>query len=210
MRTKFENSKFIENFNSRCSKVSRRSFVKGELITTYMEKRNQMFILLSGTANLIRYDFNGNKTILGHFTKNDIFGEVLYPTNTNNELFVEAKENCDVLCFIYDNIINKCNPKCKFHEELSKNFPILIMNNTLKLNTRIELLTKKSIRDKILAYFDIISENKQSRTFLLPFTLTDLADYLCVDRSAMMRELSHLKQKGIIEKKGNKITLHIP
>ena len=54
---------------------------------------------------MIRYDFNGNKTIIFQFTKGDIFGEVLYPTNTNNELFVEAKENCEILSFIYDNIM---------------------------------------------------------------------------------------------------------
>ena len=207
MRTDFEIKNFFEDFNSKCSKVSKRSFSRGELITTYIEKRNQMCILLSGIANLIRYDFNGNKTIIGHFTKDDIFGEVLYPTNTNNELFVEAKENCEVLSFIYDNIIDVCNNKCLFHKELEKKLPILIMNNTIKLNTRIELLTKKNIRDKLLTYFNIISSRKFTKTFSLPFSLTDLADYLSVDRSAMMRELSHLKEEGFIEKNGNKITL---
>ena len=81
------------------------------------------------------------------------------------------------------------------------------MDKIIKLNTRIELLTKKNIRDKLLSYFDILASKKLNRTFVLPFSLTDLADYLSVDRSAMMRELSHLKEDGIIEKNGNKITL---
>jgi CRP-like cAMP-binding protein len=135
------------------------------------------------------------------------FGEVLYPTNTNNELFVEAKENCEILSFIYDHISSGCNPKCKFHKEFEQKLPILIMNNAIKLNTRIELLTKKSIRDKLLTYFNILSSRTFSKTFSIPFTLTDLADYLSVDRSAMMRELSHLKEEGFIKKNGNKITL---
>ena len=105
--------------------------------------------------------------------------------------------------------MQKCNPRCKFHSELISKLPILIINNTIKLNTRIELLTKKNIRDKLLTYFNILSSNKLSKTFLLPFSLTDLADYLSVDRSAMMRELSHLKKEGIIEKKGRKIKLLI-
>lgn len=133
----------------------------------------------------------------------------MYPTNTNNELFVEARENCEVLSFIYDNIQNKCNSRCKFHEELEHKLPILIMNNTIKLNERIELLTKKSIRDKLLTYFNILSSKNFSKRFTIPFSLTDLADYLCVDRSAMMRELSHLKEEGFIEKKGKRITLLI-
>lgn len=133
----------------------------------------------------------------------------MYPTNTNNELFVEAKEDCEIISFIYDNIQTKCNSRCKFHEELEHKLPILIMNNTIKLNERIELLTKKSIRDKLLTYFNIISSKNFSKTFTIPFSLTDLADYLCIDRSAMMREISHLKEDGIIDKKGHKITLLI-
>ena len=86
---------------------------------------------------------------------------------------------------------------------------MLVLNNTIKLNTRIELLTQKTIRDKLLTYFNIISNKKFSKTFTIPFSLTDLADYLCVDRSAMMRELSHLKNEGFLQKKGNTITLLI-
>ena len=97
--------------------------------------------------------------------------------------------------------------KCDFHKELEDKINLLIMNNTVKLNMRIELLTKKNIRDKLLSYFNIISSKNFSKTFTLPFSLTDLADYLSIDRSAMMRELSHLKEEGFIEKKGNKITL---
>lgn len=83
----------------------------------------------------------------------------------------------------------------------------LILNKITVLNTRIELLTKRSIRDKLIGYFSILSTRSFSKTFTLPFSLTDLADYLSVDRSAMMRELKYLKDDGIIKKSGNKITL---
>ena len=73
---------------------------------------------------------------------------------------------------------------------------------------RIELLSKKTIRDKLVSYFKILSENTFSKTFTLPLSLTDLADYLSIDRSAMMRELKTLKDEGFINKTGkNKITL---
>ena len=69
----FDKKNFFDSFISNCSKVSKRSFLRGNTITTYIEKRNQMCVLLNGEADLIRYDFNGNKTIIGHFTNNDIF-----------------------------------------------------------------------------------------------------------------------------------------
>ena len=75
------------------------------------------------------------------------------------------------------------------------------------MNTRIELLTKKNIRDKLLSYFDILSSKNLSKTIMVPFSYTDLADYLSIDRSAMMREISYLIDEGFIEKKGKKIKL---
>ena len=75
------------------------------------------------------------------------------------------------------------------------------------LNTRIELLTKRSIRDKLIGYFTLISSKNLNKSFTLPFSLTDLADYISVDRSAMMREMKSLKEEGFIEKNGNRITL---
>ena len=62
------------------------------------------------------------------------------------------------------------------------------------------MLSQKTIRDKILSYFRILSQNSFSQTFTLPFSLTDLADYLGVDRSAMMREIKTLKEDGVIKK----------
>ena len=74
----------------------------------------------------------------------------------------------------------------------------------------ISILSQKTNRDKILSYFRILSQNSFSKTFTVPFSLTDLADYLSVDRSAMMREIKALKEDGIIKKMDkNRFTLLI-
>lgn len=207
MNITFNIENFIRDCENTCTKIQKKSFQKGQVITTYIEKRNQFCILISGEADLVRYDLNGNRTIVEHFSKNDIFGEAFYLITMNNELFVEAKKKCDVLFLIYDHMKQKCKPNCKFHQTLTENLPELILDKVTLLNTRIELLTKRSIREKLLGYFAILSTRSLSRTFLLPFSLTDLADYLSVDRSAMMRELKYLQEEGIIKKTGNKITL---
>jgi len=76
-----------------------------------------------------------------------------------------------------------------------------------KKNERIEILSKKTIRNRLLEYFNIEANKHGSKYIYLPFNFTDLADYLGVDRSAMSRELSHLKEEKQIEVKGKKITL---
>lgn len=198
---------FVNDFENSCQKVQKKSFTKNQVITSYIQKRNQLCILISGNADLVRYDLNGNRTIVEHFSQYDVFGEVFYTVSINNELLVEAKEKCEVLFYIYDDIRQKCKANCKFHQTLADNLPELILNKVTDLNMRIELLTKRSIRDKLLGYFDLISSRYLSKSFSLPFSLTDLADYLSVDRSAMMRELKLLKEDGFIDKTGNKITL---
>lgn len=92
MDTNFDKKIFIKNFLENCNKIQIKKICKGETVTSYIEKRNQICIILSGEVDLIRYDVNGNKTIIGRFNENDVFGEVFYPANTNNELFAIAKK----------------------------------------------------------------------------------------------------------------------
>ena len=199
---------FVKKFSNSCKGVQKKFFKKDQVITTYIKKRNFIYILLRGEADLVRYDFNGAKSIIEHYTENDIFGEVFYTISVNNELSVEAKKNCEVLIFPYDNLFNKCDVNCEFHKALSQNFSRIMVEKMKYVNTRIEILTKRTIREKLLGYFNILSTRSFSKTFVIPFSLTDLADYLSVDRSAMMREIKNLKNDGIIEKEGNKFTLH--
>ena len=207
MDTNFDKKNFIKNFQQNCNKINIKKFIKGETVTTYIEKRNQICIVLSGEVDLLRYDLNGNKTIIGHYVENDVFGEVFYPANTNNELFAMAKKNSEILFYTYDSLITKCRRNCDFHKNLIEGLSELFLDQIINLNLRIELLTKRNIRGKILSYFDILSKGSLRRTFTLPFSYTDLADFLSVDRSAMMRELKLLIDEGFIKKRGNKITL---
>ena len=205
--SEFNIEDFINKFKNECFKTQIKSFSKNETITTYIEKRNQICIVLSGEVDLIRYDFNGNKTIIGHYLEGDMFGEAFYPANTNNELFAVARKNTEVLFFTYDTLFNKCRRNCDFHKILTSSLSELFLDKIVELNLRIELLTKRNIRSKILSYFEILSKGSLRQTFILPYSYTDLADFLSVDRSAMMRELKLLVDEGFIKKHGSKITL---
>lgn len=202
-----EISNLINNLEEGCSKIKKKHFKKNEIITTYIQNRNQICIMVSGKADLIRFDLNGNQDILDKFSSNDIFGESFYPVHTNNELTVIATSECDILFLVHDDISNKCKPNCKFHNALSSSILELTLNNAVHQNTRIEVLSKRSIREKLLSYFSILSSKDFSKTVTIPFSFTNLADYLSVDRSAMMRELKNLIDEGFISKNGNRIKL---
>ena len=101
---------------------------------------------------------------------------------------------------MYDEIKTKCNNRCKYHEELNSLFLELLFTTSQHLNSRIEIITKRTIRDKILFYFESLSTGSFTKTVKLPYSLTDLADYLSINRSAMMREMKELENCGFISK----------
>ena len=202
-----EKLSLINNIEQGCSRIQKKHFNKNEIITTYIQKRMQICIMINGKADLIRYDLNGNKDIVDKFNSYDIFGEAFYPVHTNNELTVIASSCCDVLFLLHDDLARKCKPNCKFHNTLSSTILELTLKNAVHQNMRIEVLSKRTIREKLLTYFSILSSRDFSKSFTLPFSLTNLADYLSVDRSAMMRELKNLVDEGFISKNGNRIKL---
>ena len=207
MKEEFNTEVFLEDFFAKCKCVQKKHFRKNQQITTYIQKRNQICILLSGEADLVRYDLNGGRVIIEHYMQNDIFGEAFSTVTENNELTVEAKKNCDVLFFTYDIMFEKCKDDCKFHQTMVENVQKIILEKVIKLNTRIEVLTQRTTREKLMGYFSILSTKLNSKSIIIPFSLTDLADFLSVDRSAMMREIKNLKDEGFIEKDGNKFKL---
>ncbi len=207
MKTNFDMDNFISRFKNNCKITDTKTFQPNEVITTFLQKRNQLCILLEGEAHLITYDKNGNKHFLHYYKKNDIFGEALFKINSDRELFVQAKKKCIVLFFPYDMAESCTESNCIYHIELLKNLPDLILNHISKQNERIELLTKKSVREKLVGFFENQILESGNKSFELPFSLVYLADYLMIERTAMMREIKRLKDEHIIKKSKNKITL---
>ena len=206
MKKKFNFIKVIENMRKYCPLCSVKKFKKNEIVTTYLLKRKQICVLLSGMAHLIRYSDTGERRIIYSFKEGDAFGEALYMLHTSRELFVEAKKDCEVLFLPYDKL-DSCNRDCYYHIQLLKDLPDLFMNRMAELNSRAELLTYKGVRDKLMFYFNNLVTEGNSSSFTLPFSYTDLADYLVLDRSAMMRELTKMVNEGIIKRKGKNIVL---
>ena len=162
----------------------------------------QIFILISGEAILVRYDEKGNKDIVDFFYEGSVFGEAFYNVFLNSELSVLATKKCSLLTIMYDDIITKCDSRCKYHEELNSTLLNLLFETTTHLNSRIEVISQRTIREKLHIYLETLSIENFSNRVKIPFSLTDLADFLSVNRSAMMRELKALEDDKIIQKVG--------
>ena len=189
----------------KCFEARKMTFKKDRTIVTNIINVNLVGIILSGTANLERYDYNGNRSIIEKLEANSVFGEVF--SRLGSDISVIATSDCEILLIEYDHIIKRCKKGCTYHSTLTNNMLKLLSNKIVELNERVEILSKRSIRDKLLSYFELLASDNPKRSFTLPFTYTDLADYLSVDRSAMMREIKNLKDEGFLKTNARKITI---
>lgn len=179
------------------------NYKKDTTVISNLLNTNIIGIINEGSANLIKNDYSGNRIIIETLEKGSIFGEVF--SSYSDELSVIASDNCTVTMFYYDLLFEK--NKNPYHTVLLNNMLQVLANKISKMNNRVDVLTKKTIREKLLEYFSILQKENISKSFLLKLNYTELADYLGVNRSALMRELKNLKNDGLIETKSNRIRL---
>ena len=163
-------------------------------------------ILDTGSVQLEYNDYDGNKIILEDLSQGEIFGTLTSPIK-NEEVSCITKEETQITYIEYNEITNDEIIRTDFYIIFIKNLIKLLSEQVNNKNNRIELLTKKTTRDKLLEYFKMLSTAKGSKTFTIPMTFTELASYLSVDRSAMTREITYLKEEGFIKTNRRKITL---
>lgn len=189
-------------FNTRIKK-----YKSGEIICFYSDIDNGIGIMESGQAQVVQSMMNGSKTILENLNEGDIFGQMFYFHGTRDSISVEATTECSIRFIDYEHIIKRCSRACDHHSQLVHNILCMISDKTQDVCEHLEVLSQRSIRDKLNTYFEIMSSKADSDTFEIPFNMTTLADYLSVDRSAMSRELGKMKEEGLIESSHRKITL---
>ncbi len=188
-----------------CFQAKTINYKKDTTIISNLANTNIIGIIIEGTANLIRNDYNGNKTVIEKLNKGSIFGEVF--SSYSDELSVIATSKCIIITFDYDHVINRCKKSCPYHNTLIDNMLQLLANKIVIMNNRLDILSKKTIREKLLEYFSILEKEKLSKNITLDLNYTELADYFGTDRSALMREIKNLREDGLIETKGKNIKL---
>ncbi|MCI5774063.1 MAG: Crp/Fnr family transcriptional regulator [Erysipelotrichaceae bacterium] len=185
------------------NEIKVKTFRKEEIITNFLTNRNYIYFVLSGSCSLYRYTRNGDMVFLQRYERYDSFGDCFHNIELNSELSVVANNKVSVFYFDYDEIIAD--------ERYVHLRPVLCEACILqlrKLNERVEILAKKTIRDRILAYFDILSKRSIIKEFELPMSYTQLSAFLGVDRSAMMRELKQLEEDRIIIRAKHRIQIN--
>lgn len=177
-----------------------REYQKGEIISFEAETIHHVGVVLSGSVDMIKEDVWGNRTMLLRSYTEDVFGETFAcGEDSMSVVTFVAAEDSKVMFLSFCRVMHTCTHACVFHQTLIENMVRIIARKNLELMRKIEVVSKKTLREKILAYLSIQSQSQGSNRFEIPLGRVEWAEYLCADRSALTRELAKMKEEGLIE-----------
>lgn len=179
---------------------SRASYKKGELLHYAGEPLCKFGLVLAGTVEVFMDDMDGNQMLMANVVQGETFGESLcYLCTEESPVYILAAEDCTVLWLSADSVRMPAGCPGELDFALMGRFISMLAERTLNMNDRIQILSKGTIRGKLLTFFSQCEHKYGSKTFIIPFGREGLADYIGSNRSAVSRELSLMKRDGIID-----------
>lgn len=195
-----------------CFNAEVRKYRAGSCIADFSSFSDKIGIILSGRASMIRYDINGIRTITETLGEQGIFGEFFtFAGSHRNALELVADTECEIMFMHRNEILKRCENACRCHSMVVENLLLMMSERSIALTERIEVLSQRSIEDKLISFLQITEDNTPAdKDPQIPFSTTVLSDYLCVNRSALQREISKLKKNGTISLSKRKFRLNKP
>ena len=181
-------------------------YKKNQEIMPTIKTENIIGIILTGKADIINIDYSGNEIVLETLEENSVFGTYMNATNYDN-IEIIAREESEVMVINHDALQALDNTKHSYYATFMRNIYNILNSRFKETNERIRILEKKTIREKLLEYFEILYKRSYTRVVESDYSFKDLADYIAANRSAMFRELRYMKEEKVIAVKGKKITL---
>lgn len=191
-----------------CLGASRKTFLKNAAVFSAGAPVEYTGVLLHGGAQVVYEDVFGNRSILGELKAGELFGEAFAFAGLEQlPVSVFTQKESEILFLDARRILRTCASPCGFHRLLVENMVRILAMKNVTLNNKIRYLSMRSTREKLLAYLSDQAVAAGGTTFTIPFDRQELADFLCVDRSAMCAQLSRLKQEGFLDYKRSQFRL---
>ena len=187
-----------------------RRYSAGAAILLAGSPAGQMGLVLSGRARVVREEFSGSRALLAELEPGELFAETFARAPAlpgGLPVTVLAAEDCAVLLLDLKRVVGTCPNSCPFHTRLVRNLLGVLAGKNLALNRRMVHLSRRSTREKLLSYLSEQAARAGGTEFAIPFDRQGLADYLCVERSAMSAVLSRLREEGVLETHRNHFRL---
>lgn len=177
-----------------------KSYPKEEYIRHAGDPADFIGIVESGSIHVLQDDYYGNRNITASISEGSLFGEAFVCAGIPHlPVDIVAAEDCNIMFLNGKKLLNTCDNGCRFHHTLIRNLLGIVAQNNMYLNQKIKYISRKTTREKLMAYLTDQAKMKGSNDFTISFNRQELADYLGVERSAMSAELGKLTKLGILQ-----------
>lgn len=191
-----------------CLLAKEKSFNREEYIVRAESAIYEVGIVLTGSIRVVSEDYWGNPSILTKLGPGEMFGEAFASAELDKiPVSVIANEASNILFISYNKIITTCTSDCDVHNQLIHNLIKIHARRNVMLTQKLEHMGKRTTKEKLLSYLSDEAKKVGAHSFAIPYNRQELADYLCVDRSALSNELSKLRDEGVLEFYKNEFTL---
>lgn len=183
-------------------------YEKNEAIFREGDSIHHLGVVLSGAVQIVKNDFFGNRSIVASIGPGQLFGESFACANVPAlPVSAVACEKSEIMLVDCRRITMTCSNACAFHNQMVLNLLQVMAQKNLLFNRKVEILSQRSTRDKLMTYLLEEARRNCSREFTIPFDRQALADYLCVERSALSAEISRMKKAGILDSERSRFIL---
>ena len=167
----------------------------------------RMGLLLSGEIRILMEDLEGRQNVLANIIPPDLFGEVFALAGAQSPVTVYTENGAEVLFLDISRVTSICKDSCSFHRQFVWNLLELVARKNVALNQKIQCVGQRTTKEKISAFLSMHQSRAGINPFTVPFNRSEMADYLCVDRSALSLVLAQMQEEGLIEYHKNEFRL---
>ena len=183
--------------------------IKGDPVFLEGDAAGFIGVVLEGCVQVVQEDFYGNRSVLIHAEKGELFGESFACANIETiPVSGYAVRDSKLLILSCQKMLTVCSSACTFHNQLVKNLLKVVAQKNLQMHNKIRFMSQKTTKEKLMAYLLEQAKKAGSEVFTIPFDRQALADYLGVERSAMSAELGKLRKEGVLDFKGSHFVLY--
>ncbi len=181
---------------------------KGKYVFREGDPATHVGMVLTGSVQLVREDYYGNRSIVAHISAGQLFGESFACANVPAlPVSIIAVADSKVLLMDCRRITTSCSNACAFHNRIIFNLLRMVATMNLVYDQKIHVTSQRTTRGKLMAYLLNQAKLQGSNSFTIPYDRQSLADYLEVDRSGLSTEISKLRREGILESEKNHFVL---
>ena len=181
-----------------CLEAEQRTYEKGAVLFQLKQTVSACALVLSGTLRAETVNAQGDHTLMALHGAGALVGDVLMSApGSTCPVYVIAAEPTEVLLLPFHRIMGGCRECCPAHTRLRENLIGEIARKYWAQRRRLTYLSTPSLRSRIAMY--LLDQGKGAATFSLGLSRENMADYLCVNRSALSRELTRMREEGLLD-----------